>query len=365
MVKPSSSPASSPTSKDVALLAGVSRSIVSGVLNGTMSTMRVSAGTRERVFNAAQELGYTPNPVAQALRRKRSNVIGFVPRIDRNTPFDSPVPFLLGGHLAQASLEHRYHIVEAGMQLAARGDPDEIVQVLVASHVDGVVLDSPVSIGEVTRFSDRGLPVVQVIRPHRAALSPSVTIDTVPGMTAAIEHFLEMGHRKIAFIGSSGEHAVDRSRVETFRRVLERAELPAIDEWIVLVDTYDPRFGRLAAKHLLNAQTRPTALFVAGDNLASGALQYFYEHHIRIPDDLSVISYDDIFAAYLIPALTSVNQPLAEAASRAIELLIARIGAPPDAHDQAESVSLPTHLVKRHSVRRIRPRRAWSGESRP
>src|SRR5688572_12701723 len=79
---------SSPTSQDVARRAGVSRSIVSGVLNGTMSTMRVSEETRERILKAAQELGYTPNPVARALRRQRSNVLGFVPRVHRYSPYD-------------------------------------------------------------------------------------------------------------------------------------------------------------------------------------------------------------------------------------------------------------------------------------
>jgi LacI family transcriptional regulator len=344
---------SSPTSQDVAKLAGVSRSIVSGVLNGTMSTMRVSDETRERVLAAARELGYTPNPVARALRRRRSNVIGFVPRSDRYTPYDSPVPFLLTGNLAQSGIEHGYHIVEASTKLANRSGSDDLIQFLVGRHVDGVVLDSPESAQEVARIIDRRLPVVQMIRPQHAVLTPTVMIDAVPGTTEAIEHFIEMGHRDIGFIGTRGDHPVDRSRLDTFRNVLIKAGITPRDEWIELVETYNPTWGRVAAEHLLATDPQPTALFISGDNLASGALQFMYERGIRIPDQLSVISYDDIFAAHLTPALTSVNQPLAEAAEKAITLLVSLIETPQDNRIEPETVNLPSHIVKRHSVRRL------------
>lgn len=317
--------------------------------------MRVSEDTRQRVLMAARKLSYTPNPAARALQRRRSNVIGFVPRTDRYTPYDSPVPFLLTGNLAQSGLEHGYHIVEASTKLANRSGSDDLIEFLVGRHVDGVVLDSPESGEEVARIVDRGLPVVQMIRPQHATLTPTVMIDAVPGTTEAMEHLIEMGHRDIAFIGTSGTDSADRSRLETFHSVLERAGITPRDEWIVLVETYNPRFGRSAAEQLLTAPTQPTALFVAGDNLASGVLQYVYEHGVRIPDDLSVISYDDIIALHLTPALTSVHQPLADAADTAIDLLISQIGTSPGNRIHADSVILPSHLVKRHSVRRLEP----------
>lgn len=354
LVKASRVKSSSPTSLDVARKAGVSRSIVSGVLNGTMSTMRVSEETRERVLAAARELGYTPNPVARALRRQRSNVIGYVPRIDRDTPYDSPVPYLLTRHLANAGAAHGYHIVEASTRLAGRTGSDDLIRFLAGRHVDGVVLDSPESAEEVARIIDRRLPIVQMIRPQRAILTPAVMVDPVPGITEAIGHLLEMGHRDIAFIGTRGDHPVDRDRIDTFRQALATHGIPVRDEWVALVETYNPRFGREAAMRVMSAPQRPTAIFIAGDNLASGALQYFYEHSIRIPDDLSVISYDDLFAAYLIPALTSVHQPLADAADKAIEVLIAQIESP-GARPEPEVIRLPSRLVERHSVRRINP----------
>lgn len=344
---------SSPTSQDVATLAGVSRSIVSGVLNGSLSTMRVSEETRERILAAAEELTYTPNPAARALRRRRSNVLGFVPRSDRMTPYDSPVPFLLTVHLAQAGIQHGYHFVEASTESASRHGKDDLVQFLVGRHVDGIVLDSPESAEEVARLIDRRLPVVQMIRPQHSVLTPSVMVDAVPGTTEAIEHLIDRGHRDIAFIGASGQHPVDRSRLETFRHVLTASGIHPRDEWIVLVETYHPSNGRSAAERLLASPSRPTALFVTGDNLAVGVLQQLYDSGIHVPNDLSVISYDDIFAGHLIPPLTSVNQPLREAANRAVELLAREIETPVNDRQHPETVILPTHLVTRGSVRRI------------
>lgn len=327
--------------------------MVSGVLNGAMSTMRVSPETRKRILDAAQELGYTPNPVARALRRQRSNVLGFVPRSDRITPYDSPVPFLLTVHLAHACIRHGFHVVEASTESTSRHGDDDLVQFLLGRHVDGVVLDSPDSAQEVAHLLDRRLPVVQMIRPQHDVKTPSVMVDAVPGTTEAIEYLVEMGHRNIGFIGTSGEHPVDRLRLDAFNKVLEVHGLHRRDNWVVLVDAYSAARGFAAAETLLAADELPTALFVTGDNLAVGVLQLLYERNIRVPDQLSVISYDDIFAGHLVPPLTSVNQPLNDAADRAIALLAADIGTPPDQREPPQSVVLSTHLVRRASVRRV------------
>jgi LacI family transcriptional regulator len=315
--------------------------------------MRVSEETRERILTAAAELGYTPNPAARALRRRRSNVLGFVPRADRMTPYDSPVPFLLTMHLAQAGIQHGYHFVEASTESVSRHGKDDLVRFLLGRHVDGIVLDSPESAEEVARLIDRRLPVVQMIRPQHAVQTPSVVIDAVPGTTEAIEHLIACGHREIGFIGTSGQHVVDRSRLETFRQVLAANHIEPREQWVALVENYNPDHGRDAAKEMFATSDRPTALFVAGDNLALGVLQQLYEQGIRIPAEVSVISYDDIFAGYLIPPLTSVHQPLREAADRAVELLAQEIDTPETDRRDPVPVRLPAHLVQRGSVRRI------------
>jgi LacI family transcriptional regulator len=344
---------SPPTSRDVALRAGVSRSIVSGVLNGTMSTMRVSEETRLRILAAAEELGYTPNPVAQALRRKRSNVLGFVPRSNRLNPYDSPVPFLLAVHLTHAGTEHGYHFVTANPETPDLDNTDRLIQFLIGRHVDGIVLDSPPDAAEVAQLVERRIPVVQMIRPQHDVSTPTIMIDARPGTAEAIEHLIEAGHRDIAFIGIGGDHPVDRARLDTFREVLAAAGIAAREEWTILVRAYNTANGRDAAAELMRHPSLPTALFVAGDNLAAGVLQHLYERGVRVPDHLSVISYDDIYAGHLAPPLTSVNQPLQAAASQAVELLARQIDATAPDRGEPRSIVLPTHLVVRGSVRRL------------
>lgn len=340
---------SAPTSLDVARRAGVSRSIVSGVLNGSLSTMRVSADTRERILAAAAELGYTPNPAARALRHQRSNVLGFVPRADRVTPYDSPVPFFLTVQLARAGIQRGYHVLEASTESISRHGTDDLVKFLLARHVDGVVLDSPESAEEVARLVDRRIPVVQMIRPQEVIRTPTVSVDAAPGTHDAISHLIDLGHRRIGFIGTGGQHRVDRTRLDTYLQVLRAHQIHPQEDWVELVSTYNPTQGATAAQRMFASSNRPTALFIAGDNLALGALQHFYALGIRIPDDLSVISYDDIFAAHLIPPLTSVHQPLEEAAERAIDLLIGRIERTDLSLADLDTL-LPTQLVHRGSV---------------
>lgn len=344
---------STPTSLDVAKRAGVSRSIVSGVLNGTMSTMRVSEETRARILEAARELGYTPNPVAQALRRQRSNVICYVPRSGGRNPYDAPVPFLLSRHLARASATHGYHIVEAPLRLEERADSDTLLRFLVGRHVDGVVLDSPHTADEVTRIVDRGMPMVQMIRPQSSVHTPTVGIDPSPGITEAIDHLVDSGHSRIAFIGKEGGHPVDRDRLDAFRRAMAARGIPVDESRVMLMETYHPSQGLSAVERIMAQESPPTAMFIAGDNLASGALQHFYRRGIRIPDDISVVSYDDLFAGYLVPPLTSVSQPLDTAAERAVALLIDQITAPSSTQRAGETVLLPSRLTRRESVRSL------------
>lgn len=339
------------TSNDVARHAGVSRALVSGVLNGTMSTMRVSTLTRQRVLAAAMELGYTPNPLAQALRRQHSNVIGYVPRFARRDPYEHPVPFILGMRVARAAMGRHFHVVEASAESAEARVSDEVVRFMRERQVDGVVLDSPERAEEVQRFIDEGLPVVQVIRSHSDVDSPAVVVDPVAGIAEAVNHLIDLGHRDVAFIGHGGTHPVDRLRLDCFTATLRAHRLEIRQDQMRLVDDYDIAAGRAAMVALLDAPQRPTALFAAGDNLAVGALQALYGAGVRVPDDLSVISYDDIFAAYLAPPLTSVAQPLEEVAERALTLLAAEMHRPSGDVNGAQAVMLPTRLVKRDSTR--------------
>jgi DNA-binding LacI/PurR family transcriptional regulator len=342
----------SATSTDVAHLAGVSQATVSVVLNGARSTIRVSAETRQRVLAAAAELGYIPHPAAQALRRQRSGIIGFLPRIDRDAPFTHPIHYLLTIHASRAAHERGYQFVEAGPETDPWRDSaeDELVQYFLNRRADGVIFDGPKTATAVQRLLDHGLPVVQIFRPQLAVLTPTVTVDARPGITAAVDHLIALGHRRIAFIGRGGNHPVDLARLAAFLAALANHGLPTTAATVRLSPIYELDHGERLTRELLARRPRPTAIFAGSDSLALGALRALYAARVHVPDELSLIGYDDTLAAQLYPPLTSVAQPFAALAERAIALLIGQLEQPDDLPLPPEQVVLPTQLNLREST---------------
>lgn len=347
-----------PTSSDVARVAGVSRATVSVVLNGTQGNMRVSEATRQKVLTAVADLGYSPHPVAQALRRQQSRLIGFVPRSFRTRPFVQPIPYQLSIHIAQAATEVNYHVIEINAKNYASRSDDDLVRFLLSRRINGVVFDTPDTAQEVQRVIDSyhgglAFPTIQLMRPQFAATTPTITIDARPGINAAIEHLITLGHRRVAFIGHSGMHPVDRVRRDYFVSALARHGISCPAEYLQLGPDYSIEEGYAFTRTLLALPDRPTAIFVASDSQALGALRALYEADVRVPEAISLISYDDTFAGHLYPPLTSVTQPIEEVAACAVSLLVERIDSPDGGAQCPEHMVLPTHLTIRCSTTTI------------
>ena len=338
------------TSHDVARHAGVSQATVSVVLNGARSNIRVSEATRARVAAAAAALGYTPHLAARALRRQRSGVIGFVPRFFRQTPYERPIPYLLSVHIARAAMLCGYHVIEVNAESDQARTGDELIQFLLGQRVDGVIFDAPGSVAEVRRFIDRGVPVVQLLRPQPVAEASTITVDASSGINSAVDHLVKLGHRAIAFIGSSRANPIDRSRLDAFLAALNRRALPIPDGYLQLGTTRAVDEGYQATEALLALPERPTALLIMGDSLALGALRVLYERHVRVPDAMSIVSYDDAFAAFLYPPLTSVAQPVQEVAEQAIAVLAERLDRSDGIVVSAAHLVMRTGLVVRAST---------------
>jgi len=337
------------TSNDVARRVGVSQATVSVVLNGARSNIRVSEATRERVTAAAAALGYTPHLAARALRRQRSGIIGFVPRIFRQTPYERPIPYLLSVHIARAAMLGGYHVIEVNAESSKARAGGALIEFLLGQRVDGVIFDAPDSAAEVRRFVERGVPVVQLLRPHPVAAASTITVDPVAGIDSAVAHLAALGHRRIAFIGSSRANPVDQHRLDAFVAALADRAIPLPEAYLQLGLTRAVEGGYDATETLLALPDRPTALLIMGDSLALGALRALYERDVRVPNAMSIVSYDDAFANFLYPPLTSVAQPVREVAERAVTLLAARIEDADAAHPP-EHVVMPTGLVVRAST---------------
>lgn len=336
-----------PTSADVARRVGVSRATVSAVLNGTNGNIRVSASTRDEVVRAAAEMGYQPHQGAQALRRQSSKVIGFVPRASWATSVDEVIPYAVSSALGRGALRRGLHIIEANAESPEQRAGDETLRLLQSWRVAGVIMDSPKTDEEVRRIVDVGIPVVQLFRPRLAVATSTVTVAPEAGMREAMDHLIELGHRRIAYLGVSGSHPVDTKRLAAFLEALMDQGIRVPPQYVQLTETYYSEDGASSMRALLamDEASWPTAIVAGGDPLALGALQVLHQSRVRVPDRISIVSYDDAIARLLIPPVTSIAQAFDDVADQTLSLLGGL-----DGPGTVRHVAVPTRLLMRESV---------------
>lgn len=338
-----------PTSADVARHVGVSRATVSAVLNGTRGNIRVSAARRNQILRAAENLGYQPHRGAQALRRQSSEVIGFVPRWASS--IDEVIPYAASSALRRSALRRGHHIIEASAESPEHRAGEETLRLLQAWRVAGVIMDSPSTDEEVQCVIDAGIPVVQLFRPRPDVATSTVTAAPELGMRQAIDHLVSLGHRRIAYLGMAGSHPVDTRRLAAFHDALHHHGIEVSPDSIQLTPTYYSDDGARSMRALLRKDRSriPTAIVAGGDPLALGALQVLHQARVRVPDEISIVSYDDAIAGFFVPAVTSVAQPFDEIAEQALALLTE-----PNEQDDIHHRDVPSRLLVRESVARLR-----------
>jgi LacI family transcriptional regulator len=317
------------TLKDVAARAGVSTATVARVIH---QNGYVSGPTRERVFLAIRESGYRLNAVAQGLRRQRTMTLGHIIHGILPNPFFAEVSI----GVEHAAAERGYNV----LLFNARDDVSREragVETLLARRVDGIIFTTALHADNVRLALEADVPAVEVEKPvcNEAA---SVVVDNYTGVRAAMAHLLELGHREIGFIGEpvaplpgAPDGRVDRVVQERFggyADALRSAGVSVTDSRTVLGDyVHDPgwpdvRTGADYMRRLLDQAPEVTAVFAASDVLAAGSLQALYERHARVPDEMSLVGFDDTFAKHLAPPLTTVRQPMFEMGAAAANLVI-------------------------------------------
>ncbi|ANZ41219.1 LacI family transcriptional regulator [Lentzea guizhouensis] len=333
-------PRSRVTIRDVAAQAGVSVATVSKVLNQRYG---VSADTFARVTAVIKELGYEASLVAQSLRNHRTNVIGIL--VADIEPFSTEL--LKGAADAIRGTGFELVVYSAG---GRTGDPQgwerRYLSRLSGTLVDGAVLVTPA----VDLEGLPGTPVVAV-DPHtgRAAL-PTVDSDNLTGGRLATEHLLALGHRRIALLTGRADLKSAQQRETGYRRALAGAGVD-VDEDLIRRGDYDHDVAAASARELLTGPDRPTAVFAANDITAIATIETAVALGMRVPEDLSVVGFDNIpESALCTPALTTVQQPIREMGHRAVTLLVRLInGETPD----NTHITLGTELIARHSTRAL------------
>ncbi|MGD2049563.1 MAG: LacI family DNA-binding transcriptional regulator [Chloroflexota bacterium] len=303
--------------RDVAKRAGVSVSTVSHVINNTRT---VSQGSRQRVEQAMEELGYKPNALARSLRRRKTNTLGMIVP-DSANPFFAEV----ARAIEDASFAQNYIVILCNSE----GDLEKqqtYTNVLIENRVAGILfVAAGVSTELVNDLGQRHVPLVIVDREVLGVEVDTVLTDHVQGGCLATQHLVDLGHRRIACIAGNSEVSPSAERVTGYRRTLEKNGI-AFDESLVVKGDFQYESGYAATRQLLELERPPSAIFACNDLMAVGCISAARELGLRVPDDLSVVGFDDVrLASFTNPPLTTIVQPKVEIGALATQMLLERL----------------------------------------
>lgn len=325
--------------KDVAHEAGVSTATVSHVIN---ETKFVSEETRQKVLQAIEKLNFYPNAHARTLASGRSNIIGLLVS-DISNPF---FPELVKS-IEAAAFERGYNVILFNTNYDAKRTTD-YVRRLIELKVAGVALmTAELDAGLIDELQRKEVRVVfndlGVVSEHMS----NIVLDYKSGIDEAVRHLVSLGHEKIAHISGSSRIRSGNIRRDAFIEAMQKY-LPDADDSLIFEGDFRFESGRLAASELLESENLPTAIVVANDMMALGAMAELKAAGFDIPKDISIVGFDDIaFASLSDPPLTTVCSPRVEIGRRAIEALMTTIERP---DQQGVEIKIPTYLITRKST---------------
>lgn len=335
------------TLKDVAQLAGVSSATVSYVLNGKRS---ISEETRLRVLNAVEKLDYVPNLNARGLSMRDSKLIGVV--VPQTEPgerlmFQNTFYSEVLGSIEYYARQQGYHIL-----ISATDANESYLTLAKQRNLDGIIVIGMYPSQFYQQMKETQIPIVLIDSYCNDYYYHNIRIDDAYGSYLATQYALQCGHREVAFfVGQLHENGVMKKRLVGYQRALAEFDVPYRDEY-VFEGQIDYESGIHLAEKLIAGQMPATVVVAAADILAIGAMKGFYEAGRIVPDDISVIGFDDLeISQYLTPGLTTVKQQISLKGQRAVELLLKHI-AQPDLTKQEEI--LPLQLIERGSVRKLK-----------
>ena len=323
----------------VAERAGVSPSTVSRILNGTAV---VSDEKRAAVDAAVAKLEFVPNPVARGLAGGRTLSIGVV-----SQAIDSP---FYGAALRGIEMELDA-VGYSPLFMSGNWHADEearCIDVLRSRRVDGMIVLTGRLADSALRSLARKLPVVVTGRSLKAGNLVSMDFDNREGARQATRHLIDLGHRRVAFIGGDPEHPDAIDRQQGYRSALEAAGL-RFDPALVTQGNFSEHSGLLAVERLMDSRTRFSAVFAANDQMAIGAALGLHRRGRRIPDDVSLVGFDDLAGSvYMLPPLTTVHNPIQEIGQLAARAMLSLVAG------ERPQIEVPApRLIVRESTRAV------------
>jgi LacI family transcriptional regulator len=355
-------PVRAATLADVGRKAGVSAMAASMVLNGARTTSRISAATRDRISKAAKYLGYRPNATARALATRRMDTVGVVASFEatRATEGDSHYFLELFSGILEAAARYDQNTTVFGLHDWSR-DSTRLNE-MCDGRIDGLILIGPSFSREAAKLLPTHTPFVAL---HANCPMPNVVnieCDDERGAQKLVNHLVAQGHRRILHVMGPKGFAGGERRFLGYRRALSDSRI-AFDKDLLISGNLTVKSGRDAIRQWLKqhiGDPLPHAIFAVNDNTAAGCLEALSEIGLRVPEDISVVGFDDtLIARTTVPPLTTVRQPLHGMGQQAVEVLLAQIrgmGAPL-AGGAIKPIVFPVDLVLRESLGRLPAKR--------
>lgn len=322
---------------------GISTTTISRVLSGKTEKYRISQDTSERVMAEVRRCGYVPSFLAQSLRKNKTNTIGLVLPSISNPYFADIASAVIAGAREQG---YTTIIVDS---MEDERNQQHALRALLSRKVDGIIA---APCGSDPRYFEeirKNIPLVLVDRYFENSMIPYVTANNYKGAFDATEKLIQNGHELIACIQGDIESVPNKARVKGYRGALKKYGLE--NQALVVGDAFSIQNGYLETKLLLSRPVRPTAIFVLSHTILLGALKAIQDTSYRIPDDISLISFDDHLSLdYMTPPMTRVSQPVEEMGHLAAKLLFDYIE---NKNDSVTQLALSTTLIVRSSVARL------------
>ncbi len=302
------------TIKDIAKRTGVSHSTVSRALSGNSL---ISNATAQRIRMAAIEMGYKPSAAARSLKTNRSQVLGVIVS-SLDDPFFSEI--LLG--IEEIAQEAGYSLFIAASQRDQNRER-KIVQTMMEHRTEGIIICSTsFSVDQGRQLLEYGFPIVVVNHQAAENFHYSIYHDDIDGSSQITRHLIDLGHRKIAFLGNSQTGRTSLDRLSGFRSEMKRAQIPIPENYLHDVTGGDPNHGLIGISYFLNLIDPPTAIVCFNDLIATGVIKGIQQAGLRVPEDISVTGFDNItFSAFTNPTLTTFDQPKQSIGAEAAHLL--------------------------------------------
>ncbi|GHU65944.1 LacI family transcriptional regulator [Spirochaetia bacterium] len=336
--------------KDVAKHAGVSEATITRVVN---NKGYVASETRKRVLKSIAALSYVPNRMASALKNNRTGIIGNVLPLSLDNPFFSKIAI----SLKNAALGYHYQILPMYHEPDSKLE-ERLLREVVSRMVEGIVFTGDILTNSksIKDILSKHIPVIMIERPINIPGVDKVLIDNFAASSAAAEKYFSMGHKVLGFIGRGNfqPDSIEKNRFMGFKETLEKRNIELRENTTVFTSGYSAELGYEAMKKIIekSGKKRPTGFFITSDNMVCGALQYLYDAKLRVPEDISIIGYDNTLSTLCSPPITSVALPYDEIGAAAITLFRER-REEGRSFDKAVQFT-PSYVVDRGSVRDLR-----------